>query len=1069
MKIRPGGCVFVALLAIVLTAQTAAAQIGDAKCVDKANKFGLKVGSARAKQIRSCIKDEGKGTLASDVEVCAVDDPKSKVQGKRDKVSELFLAGEVCEGQAGTDLVTGAATINDSQEAGALALAHDLFGADLDGGQIVQTSPGNKCQDKVYLRSFKMMETWLKLFRKCKKDAMKDGAATVGEVVTACLTGAGADGSGSALPDPSLKVAGKGDKLADDVQARCVDESLDLDLMFPGHCVGGGVQGNTVQCLQDLAECHACKAVKDADDMVQVSCDVVDNGVLDDSCPELVNADECEVLNNVECLLPYPSSRFLVTDPSTDTGLRVDFPAIGMPSVLGPAWSPAPYNQLDGFSPMSQVLMHFPQGVDLELTDAGRLLAPGCCSQPAGPPWIDTRTYIDRSLDLDSPSVLMRADTGERILHWLEVDGRATGANIPDRQVVFLRPGESLVPGERYIVAMRNLKAANGDDIVAEAAFDALRDNELTGIPAIENRRAQMESDVFTPLTNNGVARNDLVLAFDFTVQSEDQLNRQMLSMRDQAFDWLDTVESNIGQVTFSVSATTPISPCNPGDVVWRKVSGTYQSPLFLTGQPVQSGAQFLNVDGNDVPVQNGFMHAPFDVTIPCSVFDGGVTSRPIVLGHGIFGTGEGMVDTVPFTKSQFADWTYIGGATDWIGLSSRRDDPTSDFLWIGLNIVGLGSSQFNNFPAFPDRLRQGMLNTLVLGKMMKLGLFNRHTSFEKSPGVGVFPGPTEEMYYYGISLGGVHGTWFAGLTPDVDRFGLDVPSVNFSCLLQRSTQFSGIRLGDQLGRSHRPDGLRASDQSRPRAVGQRRAGRPRPPHHERPAARQRQRQAHPVHAGVGRQAGVEPVHGGIRAHHGAAEPDRLAAGRPAGIPDLTGPVDSAYLMYDTGAFDLFNPAHQPHIPPLSNIIPTTVCDPHGGPRQFRRPFGSSSPFSSRVGRSRTSATAPATPAKRLEIPGGGDCDLSSPLPLQGASVRYRRRLRRRDLRRRPDLRSAESVTVAAGGRLGRPPVSSSRSTGLPHNCHLIVLVLVLVLVLVIVLEKTDYEHEHEHEHEIRE
>ena len=45
-----------------------------------------------------------------------------------------------------------------------------------------------------------------------------------------------------------------------------------------------------------------------------------------------------------------------------------------------------------------------------------------------------------------------------------------------------------------------------------------------------------MESDVFGPLTTYGIARNDLVLAFDFTVQSENQLTRQIVSMRDQAY-----------------------------------------------------------------------------------------------------------------------------------------------------------------------------------------------------------------------------------------------------------------------------------------------------------------------------------------------------------------------------------------------------------------------------------------------------------------------------------------------------------------------------------------------------
>jgi hypothetical protein len=34
--------------------------------------------------------------------------------------------------------------------------------------------------------------------------------------------------------------------------------------------------------------------------------------------------------------------------------------------------------------------------------------------------------------------------------------------------------------------------------------------------------------------------------------------------------------------------------------------------------------------------------------------------------------------------------------------------------------------------------------------------------------------------------------------------------------------------------------------------------------------------------------------------------------------------------MYDTGSFDLFDPAHQEFIPPLANLIPSDVCDPHG-------------------------------------------------------------------------------------------------------------------------------------------
>jgi hypothetical protein len=54
-----------------------------------------------------------------------------------------------------------------------------------------------------------------------------------------------------------------------------------------------------------------------------------------------------------------------------------------------------------------------------------------------------------------------------------------------------------------------------------------------------------------------------------------------------------------------------------------------------------------------------------------------------------------------------------------------------------------------------------------------------------------------------------------------------------------------------------------------------------------------------------------------------------LQRGLP-GMPDKTGPQDSAYVIYDTGSFDLDNPAHAPFIPPIANDQPElNQCDPH--------------------------------------------------------------------------------------------------------------------------------------------
>jgi len=969
-----------AAIAIVVVATQAVAQIGDPKCVDKLNTAAAKVSDAQNKKIRGCVKSEGKAKLLGTVEACVAADPKLKLQKAKAKVTSLY--SDVCIGQAGTDLVATDVAVNAAHEGEPDDMIHDIFGADLDSGVLSQAKPANKCQDRIAQRAGQLFGAWVKEMRACVKAAIKAGATTDSAVVTACLNATAVKGAGSALADPKGKIGKAADKLAADVSKSCTLAAVDLDTAAPGVCLGGGVQGDFSACVQDVAECRACEAVKAAAGL-DIDCDTIDNDVIG-TCPPQALDSQCEILNGAECLLPWPSSHFLVDDAGTDTGLRVNLPAAGMPTVNGPAWLPDPYNELDGFSPMAQVLMHFPQGVDLALSDAARLLAPGCCGQPAGPPWIDTRTYDSRSLDADSPSVLMHADTGQRIMHWLELDGRATGGNVPGRQALILRPAESLIPGERYIVAMRDLTTAGGDDVLPEGAFAALRDVTATNVPAIEARRAQMESDIFTPLVTHGVARSNLVLAFDFTVQSENQLTRQLLSMRDQSFAWLDTVEANPLAVPFTVTGETVISACAPGDVEWKRVTGTFDSPLFLDGLPVQTGPQFLNVDANDVPVQNGFMQAPFDFSIPCSVFDIGVVSRPMVLGHGIFGTGLSMVNSVPSQKARFADWTYIAGGTDWIGLSSRRDGPSSDLLWVGLQIVGIGTSQFNNFAAFPDRLRQGMLNQLVLGSMMKRGLFNRDPAFESSPGIGVFPGPSEEMYYYGISLGGIHGTLFAALTPDVERLVLDVPAANFSCLLQRSTQFSTfdfaigsvgvsdpmqfallIGLVHELWVSAEPAGFLRHVTTDP-LVGSGSAKRmlywP---------------------SWLDKQVSNQCTEAAVRTMNLPNLEGSLVQGLQ-GISDVTGPVDSANVMYDTGAFDLFNPAHQPFIPALSNIIPSGVCDPHGGPRSIPAATRQLVNFLQPGGQVENFCNGTCDAAEPLEIPGGGNCDLSSPPALQG-------------------------------------------------------------------------------------
>lgn len=615
--------------------------------------------------------------------------------------------------------------------------------------------------------------------------------------------------------------------------------------------------------------------------------------------------EECEVLNNAECLLPFPSSRFLES-ADTPTGFRVKLPLTGMPRQNNRPIPVEPYNQNDGFSPTAQILMSFPAGVDIERSNAPRLLP-------------TTRSTDGRSLQADSPTLLIDADSGERILHFVENDARA---NTAPRRTLFLRPGKSLTPGHRYIVAVRQLVSSDGTAIVAEPVFAALRDARPTSIAAIESRRSQF-AGIFDKLQSAGVDRSSLVLAFDFVVASDSNLTGQMLSMRDQSFAWLEQQQ----EATFTVDRVAENDCSQPGTAAWRVIEGTYQVPLFLKGDPITNPATtaLLNVDANGTPVQDGFTAPPFTISIPCTALaDGGTPTQSVVLGHGLFGNGRGFVLSIGSATG--GAFPLIAGATDWRGLSTL-DIAGGD---LARTFVGRTILQLQNFPAMPDRLRQGQLNTLVLARMMRQGLFHQHPAFRLPSGEGAFAGPQEEHFYLGGSLGGIMGLMFAALSPDVLNVDVIVPAINFSLLLQRALPFVPFENVIKLGGITDPMqqallfGILHEVWVRGESAGYAThiTSNPLPGSHAKNVL-MTAAFLDPVVSNQGtevaaRTLGLPSLIGSLQSHLEQ-------------IPDRPGPLSSALVMYDTGGFDLDNPAHARFIPPLANLqAESSRCDPHG-------------------------------------------------------------------------------------------------------------------------------------------
>jgi hypothetical protein len=248
---------------------------------------------------------------------------------------------------------------------------------------------------------------------------------------------------------------------------------------------------------------------------------------------------------------------------------------------------------------------------------------------------------------------------------------------------------------------------------------------------------------------------------------------------------------------------------------------------------------------------------------------------------------------------------------------------------WIVTQVAG-------NLPRvaqLPDRLRQGQLNTLVLGRMMKRGLFNSDEAFRKPSGAGVFPGPDQEMFYFGASLGGVMGLMFSALSPDIERANVDVPAINFSLLLQRAMPF--LPFEDVLSFTQVVDpmvvalgvGLIHELWVRGESAGY-------ATHITRdPLPGTNAKRVMMTEAWLDQQVSNLATEVSARTLGlSNLKPGSLVSDL-VDIRDESGPLDSALVVYDTGSLDLENPEHADFIPPLANKQANQNaedCDPHG-------------------------------------------------------------------------------------------------------------------------------------------
>lgn len=456
----------------------------------------------------------------------------------------------------------------------------------------------------------------------------------------------------------------------------------------------------------------------------------------------------CNPLGDGHCMTPWPSSAFEIDDPSAVTGRRLAIPDGALPSnVDDVAVDPTDWNLADGFSPAAPIAMAWKTGVS-----------------PEGLPPLDN---LDLSLAADSPTVILDMTTGARVAHYAELDAQA--ADSPGSQALLLRPAARLAGGHRYAVAItQRVRAADGSDLAVPAGFAALRDHHATDHALLEAMRPRF-ADVLDALDDAGFPARELVVAWDFTVASDEFLHRDMIAARDRAVAALEG-----HAIGFTVTGDAPIGD---GQVIRRKLTGTFDAPLILTqGGRFAAGTQIAR-DPAGLPAVQGFRPIPFTALVPACAYTAAAPVAMVVYGHGLLGSAGETAGGVQQTTAAELCVVFVG--TDMRGMS------TPDIA-----AVARALNDLTRADEVMEVLEQGLVDHIALVRAMRT-VFAARLFVD---GAGRSLVDPARVFYYGLSQGGILGTAVMAYEPTIVRGALGVAAANYSTLLERSTDWSLYR-----------------------------------------------------------------------------------------------------------------------------------------------------------------------------------------------------------------------------------------------------------------------------------
>jgi hypothetical protein len=477
---------------------------------------------------------------------------------------------------------------------------------------------------------------------------------------------------------------------------------------------------------------------------------------------------------------PFPSDRFTVPDPSELTGLRVDLP------LPDPATRPSDYadtqvlNTLDGFNLQPRLSISFDGPIDV------------------------------KSVNSNDMFLISRGDTQNP----QDQGGQVVGINQvvwdPATNTLHVESDQLLDQHTRYaLIVTDGLQDATGQAVKASVAFESFRHDLNFGQaddPGLKAYRKEL-LDALAAASRNGVPDKDVITASVFTTQSAtailEKIRDQIHAATPAPADFLlgpsgERTVFNLNDVSSLTwnQQTRVAGPLNPVAVnvnLLRFIPGTvgqiafgkYVSPDYetadkfippvgtRTGTPVVQGVNevFFNLylpsgpgpeggwpvaifgHGSGGSKQGGGPGGGDSLALAASLAEQGIATIAInVVGHGF-----GPLSTLTLKPSVGAPVTFPEGGR---GIDQNGDG-------IIENSEGISAAPPQSIIRDRDGQRQTVADLMQLVRVIEVGM-------DVSGDGGADLDPLR-IYYLGQSLGGIYGTEFLAVEPDVQAGVLNV------------------------------------------------------------------------------------------------------------------------------------------------------------------------------------------------------------------------------------------------------------------------------------------------------